>query len=344
MEFSAEKSYTNTMKTKNYRAFTATPALRALIFGLALLITGPVFSLDADFSTVTDGMDNFAAQLADSLPLNSTMGLNWSNAYIGNFPHFGVGLTLGMTTIKADNIKSLLSTFKMDLRGLPDTAIPNPGYTVDGRIGGFALPFDVGFKVGYLPPIGADSFKLNYFLVGGDVRYALLKDSAVIPAVSVGFGVNYLAGGITAKVATISYDSAVTAGQTLSLNDPTLSFSWETMSFELKAQISKSLILFTPYAGLGLHYAKTRAGYKAETTVTYGGSDIKTDFPGVDFDGTAGFESFQEISGFGMRFFGGIAFNLAVIKLDIDVMAGTGNDFDFGNMSYGISLGLRLQI
>jgi hypothetical protein len=326
-------------------------AARRFLFALALLAAGPVFSqVPPDFQALKTGVDEFSEQLADSLPLNSTLGLNWSDAYIGQLlsvpPHFGAGLAAGITTIKSDKLNGLLKSFGVP--PLPGGVFPNPGYTVEGRIGGFVLPFDVGVKVGYFPPVGSDNFQLRYLLVGGDLRYALLKDRLAIPAVSLGFGVNYLSGGIIASVKDINFGlDNITPGATLSLVDPSLEFSWETLSFEAKAQISKSFILFTPYGGAGLIYARTKAGYTAKATITPSGGatldDIAAEY-GLDSASDAGFSSIKEADGFGLRFFGGIAFNMAVIKLDISVMAATGNDFDFDALGYGVTVGVRLQL
>jgi hypothetical protein len=318
---------------------------------LVLLAAGPAFAQNS-FQELKDGIDAFSTQMADSLPLNSTLGLNWSDAYIGQLlgvpPHFGTGLAAGITTIKTEKLNGLLTSFGVPQ--LPAGVFPNPGYTVEGRIGGFVLPFDLGVKAGYFPPAGGDDFQLRYLLVGGDLRYALLKDRLAIPAVSLGFGVNYLSGGILARVGDLNFEldpSTFGSGATLSLVDPSLEFSWETLSFELKAQISKSFILFTPYGGVGLNYARTKAGYTAKAAITPSGGatldDIAAEY-GVEFDGSAGFSSIKEVEGFGLRFFGGIAFNMAVIKLDISVMAGTGNNFNFGALGYGVTLGVRFQL
>jgi hypothetical protein len=347
------------MKTKNSPAYAA-PAVKALIFALVLFVTGPVFSLD--FADLKTSVDAFSTQMAGSLPLHSLQGLNWSSAYIGQLlgipPHFGVGASVGVTLIEADGVKDLAKTFGAGDK-LPFSVLPNPAYTVEGRIGGFILPFDMGLKVGYLPPIGdAGTFQFDYLLVGGDLRYGVLKDSLILPAVSVGFGVNYLKGGITVKTGNIPYTIGQVGGSdaTVTLQDPTLNFGWETLTFELKAQVSKSLLLVTPYAGLGIHYATTKAGYTAKTHLTltpassgsYASDEaIKTaleDEFGVKLDGDQGFSSIVEKSGFGLRLFGGISFNLAVIKLDVTLQAGAGNGFSLSDMSYAGSLGIRFQL
>jgi hypothetical protein len=164
-----------------------------------------------------------------------------------------------------------------------------------------------------------------------------------LPELSLGIGVNYLSGGILAKIGSpidFKWES-----KNLTLAAPFLDFSWETLSFELKAQISKSFIIVTPSFGIGVNYARTKAGYTATARLTTNGKldDFADEF-GVKFDGENGFSSIREISGFGMRFFGGISFNLAVIRLDITAQAATGNNFNFGALSYGAGLAVRFQL
>jgi hypothetical protein len=307
---------------------------------------GPAFS-QTNFQDIVDGVDAFSTQLADSLPLNSAQGLNWCSAYIGQLldvpPHFGVGISAGVTMIKAEKLSALTNAFGVSLP--IEGMFPNPGYTVEGRIGGFVLPFDVGLKVGYIPPVGPDKFQLEYFLVGGDFRYALLEGGAVLPELSLGVGVNYLSGGILAKIGKdISFNWK---SDNLTLTAPSLDFSWETLNFEFKAQISKSFLIITPSLGIGVNYARTKAGYMATTKLTPSNNTILNDLTGefgVEFDKDNGFSSIKEITGYGMRLFGGISFNLAVIRLDITAQAATGNNFNFAVLSYGAGLAARFQL
>jgi hypothetical protein len=334
------------MKTDTIK-FRQSPLMlrRPLVLVLILLAMGPAFS-QTTFQDIVDGVDAFSTQLADSLPLNSAQGLNWSSAYIGQLlgvpPHFGVGISTGVTMIKAENLSALTDAFGVSLP--MEGMFPNPGYTVEGRIGGFVLPFDVGLKAGYIPPVGPDKFQLEYFLVGGDFRYALLKGGLALPDLSLGIGVNYLSGGILAKIGKdITFDWEA---DNLTLAAPSLDFSWETLNFEFKAQISKSFLIVTPSLGIGVNYARTKAGYTATAKLTPNGKSLDefADEFGVEFDGNNGFSSIKEISGFGMRLFGGISFNLVVIRLDITAQAATGNNFNFGVLSYGAGLAARFQL
>jgi hypothetical protein len=344
-----ENDYTYLMKTNTIKSRLTTLMLRRpLVLVLILLAAGPAFSQTA-FQKLVDGVDTFSTQMADSLPLNSAQGLNWSSAYIGQLlgvpPHFGVGISAGATMIKAENLSALTNAFGVSIP--IDGMFPNPGYTVEGRIGGFILPFDVGLKVGYLPPVGPEKFQLEYLLVGGDFRYALLKGGLALPELSLGIGINYLSGGILAKVGNDIEFSRGTGTDTLTLAAPSLDFSWETLNFELKAQISKSFLIVTPSIGAGINYARTKAGYTASSTQSIGNDATLGEFAnefGVEFDGNKGFSSIKEINGYSLRLFGGISFNLAVIRIDVTAQAGTGNDFNFGSLSYGAGLAVRFQL
>ena len=137
------------------------------IFLILLILIMPVglfaqsnFDYASQFENVFEG---FAGGVAGALPLNSTIGLNWSDAYIGQLfempPHFGVGLTVGVSTIPYSAIVGVLDTFgiKGDLESEPgfqyiqQFGLPFPAYAFDARIGGFIFPFDLGFKFGFLP-------------------------------------------------------------------------------------------------------------------------------------------------------------------------------------------------
>ncbi|MCL2808579.1 MAG: hypothetical protein FWD24_00790 [Treponema sp.] len=171
------------------------------------LAAGPAFSQMESLDELKNTTESFAKAMAQALPFNSTIGLNWSDAYIGQLldtpPRFGFGISAGATIIKLDLINKMIGELGGDQ--IPDIlmGLPLPGYTIDARIGGFILPFDIGIKVGVLDtskmgfdlPVG-----IEYFLFGFDFRYALV-DSKVMPIkVSVGAGFNHLSGGINMDV------------------------------------------------------------------------------------------------------------------------------------------------
>jgi len=174
-----------------------------------LLSAAPALSRAQTIDQIQTQAESLVDTLATALPFNSAIGLNWSDAYIGQLlgvpPHFGVGVSVGATTVEAAGFSDLLSSFgyTLDLpSGLADS-LPLPAAVAEARIGGLLLPFDVGVKAGYIPASTAESIadlagglKVDYLLAGADIRYALIKGNLLLPRLSIGVGVNYMKGGV----------------------------------------------------------------------------------------------------------------------------------------------------
>jgi hypothetical protein len=334
----------------NMKKFRRILCLCAVIF---LLVTSPVFSQLSPLQDLQSAVDSFSTSIARSLPFNSTIGLNWSDAYIGQLfsspPRFGFGMSIGVTTLDMGSINSLLSQFNGSeiAIDMPNwLGIPLPAYTADIRIGGFVLPFDIGFKFGYLD-ISGDSFdfvpNLDYMLVGGDVRYALMDTRLM--KLSVGLGFNHLRGGIsvTAPIGTQAFNFGLNNEHIISISNPEIGLQWQTNCLELKTQVSFVHFIVTPYIGAGASYAWSRAGYNITSNITVNDGPIEPyiamlkEYGITDID-TNGFESIQRVSGFNLRLFGGLSFNMAVIRLDLTTM------YNIIGNNLGASIGLRFQL
>jgi hypothetical protein len=321
---------------------------------LVMCAAAPGFTQNA-LTELQGGVNAFSESLAKSLPLNSSIGLNWSDAYIGQLlgapPHFGVGVSAGISTMDFKAIDTLAASAGSSLPFELSKMII-PAYTAEARVGGFILPFDVGLKFGFLPVLDMAGVRMNYTLLGGDVRYAILKGNPLLPTLSVGAGVNYLQGGIGTTIPTGQSFSFGPAGasHTLAVSDADMDFSWESTALDFTVQASKSFILVTPYLGLGLNYAWSRAGYDIKSDLSYDGTPLgpadadrlKGDLAaagitGIEVD-TSGFSSIIDNTGLGLRIFGGISFNLAVIRIDLTGM------YSFLSNDYGATLGLRFQL
>lgn len=154
---------------------------RLLVVVMILFAATGAFAQTFSFSQFQTAFQDFASGVASALPLDSSVGLNWSDAYIGQFPHFGLGATVGAATIPFSvvnkTITELGGTIPSNLGFLSTYGVPLPAYSIDLRIGGFVLPFDIGLKFGYLPSnVFSGNFSADYLLWGGDFRYMLLKD------------------------------------------------------------------------------------------------------------------------------------------------------------------------
>jgi len=303
-------------------------------------------------------MDDFASGMAVVLPFNAAMGLNWADAHIGRFPRFGVGISGGFTTLDFGPFSNLLDMLAPGVSEQVTTwgGFPLPGVILEGRLGGFFLPFDIGAKVGFLPT-SPDAFdRLDYFSAGADIRYAVLEQGRIVPAISLGVGLNHLSGGVSRGLGDQSFTNTVDiAGtpvtQTINVTGPSLEIDWATTTIDLKAQISRSLAIVTPYIGFGASHGWSRVSYGLNA-----GDISSPDLPNLDelrevlggfgidtsqVDSVlSGFSSETSILGWGFRLFGGVSFNLPLIRLDLTGMWNLSVDAP----SYGVTLGARLQI
>jgi hypothetical protein len=318
---------------------------------LAAALTLPAFSQSIE--DLQNSAKAMASTLSATLPFNSTLGLNWSDAYIGQLlgvpPHFGVGVSAGATTVQADEIKTLLTTLGVDTGAFPGI-VPIPAAVAEARIGGFLLPFDIGVKGGYIPPDLGKTIKdatgglnLDYLAAGADLRFALIKGNLLLPRVSLGVGVNYMKGGLSTTVGsdqTFTYNT-----YSISATKPELGLSWETTTIDLKAQVSKSLLIFTPYLGVGAAYGMSKAGYFVKSNITTTGGTYEdiinalkaNDITPPDISAT-GISSYFANNGWAFRAFGGLSLNILVLRVDVTGL------YNFSDGSYGGSLGVRFQL
>lgn len=327
-------------------------------YSLALIVaivlgSAPVFAQPIDIADIQKGAETLSKSMAKSLPFNSTLGLNWSDAHIGQLiaipPHFGAGVMFGATSMNSDDLSGLLGNMGFDTKDLPDN-VPLPAIAAEGRIGGFILPFDIGLKVGMIPEsVGqglsnlTGGLDVDYLLVGADFRYALLDGGLIMPKLSVGAGFNYLKGGMGTKIGSdIEYDYGSTP---LLISAPKIGIEWESSTIDLKAQISKSFLVITPYAGIGLSHGWSTASYYVESNTNLSDAEIQelNDYlkskgqEPLDASNT-GFSSSFDANGWAFRGFGGVSLNILLLKLDITGL------YNFADNSYGASLGIRFQL
>jgi len=330
---------------------------KILIIGtiIFLLTTGLVISNEMDFTSLQRTLGLFSEDMVRSMPFNSAIGLNWSDAYIGQFlgipPNFGVGMTFGVSSMDNGPINDLVRMFSGEPLNDKD-ALSLPGYTFEGRLGGFIIPFDIGFKIGFLPeevPIleAITGLKLSYFLVGGDFRYALVNTR--IFRLSAGLGFNHLNGGISLPIDSGFGPLVTPDGYKMTMSNPEAGLLWNTNCLEFKLQASISTPVVTPYAGFGLNYSWTKAGYDIASELTMKDSEGNridanqfieelnrhgiTDIRFTD----KGIESILSDSALNMRVYGGFSLNMTVIRLDLTGM------YDLFNSNLGLTVGIRFQ-
>jgi hypothetical protein len=341
--------------------------MKRVLLVLALILTITIGVSALDYASFANAFEGFADDVASTLPATAGVaGLSWSPAYIGQFPHFGVGMSLGASTIPYSKIEPLINDLGIPLPSEFDYfkkwGVPIPALALDARLGGFALPFDVGFKIGFVPDKMREKLgkvNLDYFLVGGDVRVPLLKEKGLRPTLSVSGGYTFMRGnvGVPDVINTGDYDVDLTAYPGLGVlraTAPELAFTWDTHTFVGKVQASKNLFLFTPHLGLGAAYGVSNAGGGLSSSVLYddGGGFLPISQSEIDAIVAALKAAGQPVpdidsenilvssaaNGFSFWIYGGTAINILIVKVDLSAM------YNLLSKSYGGAVNVRIQL
>ena len=208
------------------------------------------------FTDTMNGLNGFCDNLVDTIP--NTQGIQniYADAWIGKFipsVHFGAGVNAGASSIDITALKNTATALDIDVGNVPDM-LAFPTINADIRMGGFILPFDVGvvamkFDSSTLGGLEEkiDPMTFDYFVIGGDFRYGLLKGGMLKPKLSIGAGYYYTRGSVG-----ISNEKASAA----------LDFSSQAYLFE--AQTSIKLLFLIPFVGTKLIYSKTNVDWSAD--------------------------------------------------------------------------------
>ena len=252
---------------------------------VSLLSVASVFGANAD---IDKAFESFADKMTEVLPETTTQLGVWSDAYIGKLfpsvpPHFGIGVTVAGTFINTKEFSSVAEAIVKEINdkaagasqdfnfSIPNT-IPFPAYSVNARIGGIILPFDVGVYGSYLKvnSLKFEDFtgEITYYSFGGDIRYAVIKGSTMLPKISVGAGYVYthmaigMEGSSTYNGTVNSTPATVTANANMNTN-----FDLHTLFAQV--QVSKKFIILTPYAGMRAYVTASKSCYDYAYSSTY---------------------------------------------------------------------------
>ena len=199
-----------------------------------MLIFSLAFSESVDLDDFKGGLHAFLEDINLSLPDSTLSGVTWSDAYIGQFigvpPHFGAGLALGVSRFRVSGLKESLKLVGTDL-SVDELIFPT--LALEGRIGGFILPFDIGVRFGFLPKVELQGIGVDYLHYGADIRYALLKQNLVLPNISLALGYYGTSGALfyvfnPAEIAKVE--------DLISTDDETLAIDFQTNVIDARLQ------------------------------------------------------------------------------------------------------------
>ena len=306
----------------------------------------------------------FADEVANSLPITASVGGNWSPAHIGQFPHFGIGVSLGGMFLPYEAVEPVVSNLGLSVPSKLETyGVPFPAIALDARLGGFILPFDIGVKFGFIPEDAKEMFSDNvtadYMLAGADVRLRLTEGKGFLPTISAGAGYNFMRGtmgiadvssgetiNIEAVMGAAGYSTGGGEIYELIISDPDLVFNWDTHTIQAKAQASWDLSILTPHLGFGAAHGFSTAGgglfsslsFNTNTAVTF--SQLQSAFDGLGYPipTAEGLEISSDANGWSFWVYGGTAINIVFLSIDLSAM------YNFLSGAYGASANVRIQI
>ncbi len=236
---------------QNVSAADIANVINAINSGYA--IAAPKLGTLMPYTTSVNGLNEFTDILCDTIPNTQAQQHVWAKAWIGNLlpkPNFGLGINAGVASMDVSPLTRTAKSLGMDTGGVPDT-LAFPTLTADARVGGILLPFDVGVVVSTIDTskMGLDSkldpMSFNYFTIGGDIRYAILKLPLFQTRISVGAGAYYTKGSVEAN------DSKY-ADAKLDFNTTTLMAS---------TQASAKFLVFVPFVGGKLMVSKSNVDW-----------------------------------------------------------------------------------
>lgn len=259
------------------------------------------------YTTAINGFNDFSDVLTDVLPNTQTQQNVWSQAWIGGLPHFGFGLNAGASELDVTALKDVASALGIDVGDLRDSYVM-PTVTADIRIGGFILPFDIGFNICSLDSskIGAletaiDPVAFDFFTVGGDIRYAVIRGGGIFPRLSVGGGFSYTDGGVS-----------------VSDNGSKAALDFTSTTVFLSTQASVKLLCLVPFVGGRVMFNKTNVDWsaKADWVQLSGNSDFadaqKWGLLPTNFSGGSESGYFEDIR---PQLYGGLSLDMLILDL-----------------------------
>lgn len=289
------------------------------------------FSNSNDFaSTIDSGLNDFADNLASSIPQAATQQNVWSDAWIGKFfpsvpPHFGGGLNIAATHIDTSGLAKAADA--LGIGGIKDSYY-FPCFTVDLRIGGIFLPFDLGIAVMKTGTLSTDAMgcdlSVDFLTIGMDARYCIFEGGLLLPKVSVGGGYFYNSG---------------TFGASESHAEATIDYKVHTLYGQV--QVSKQILILTPFVGLRALVSKYENNYDwkiKDSSVVSAANSLGFTTSG---NGSVSSSSF-DFGGIQPQIFAGVSLNLFFLQATLSISADLRHITDDGLWSGAFSLRAKL--
>ncbi len=294
-------------------------------FPILVLMAFPVSSQNLNgtgrYEAAEKLIDGFSESLINSVSNGILLQNTYADAFIGKlFPsspaHFAFGIEGGITSL---DFKKLSETGKiLDFDSIP-VKMYFPTISLNAKLGGFILPFDIGlsfftFDTNKLTAFPADSI-IEFFSLGGELRYAILTGKKFLPKFSIGAGYFFSKGRIVYR------KEGTELGSEYNIN-----------TYFLSAQISKTFIFITPFLGF-------RSIFSDAQTKVYWKSNIQLpDESGIMHASFSRNRNNELWDSFIPQIYGGIGLKIPLFEITVN------GSWDFRNSIWSAGGSLRLKI
>lgn len=348
---------------KNFYVFSAvcTLMLAALTSAAASTKEERRESLDSAFKNGMSRTGELAYESASMLGLQP-------DAYIGKlFPsipaHFSAGISMAATFADSSFATDALAA----LSDIMDAAsagsgldiqqnfnvpriVPFPAIAATARIGGIFLPFDAGVFIfstvpGMIKDVHAGDYNadIDMLTVGADLRYAVYEGNLFAPKVSVGGGYIFTRSKVALDCNFSKSGTYTIAPQSLNgtaYADSSIDTKINTHTLFAEVQVSKRLLVFTPYAGFKAMFSSVHADcswdYNIYGTGMVGGVEqtLTIEKNGSNFS----IDNKFDIANISPQLFGGVGIDALIVQFALN---GAWN-IRTNHLSAGLSINIKM--
>lgn len=290
--------------------------LKKLFCTLFIGISITSFSFADDLSEINGHLSHFSEQFSYLIPNAAVQTNVYADAWIGKFlpsipMHFAAGIDGGISKFDISDLKAAGN--RLHITNMPDSLL-FPTFNVNAKIGGFVLPFDVGFSAFCFNTKDVQNIikniDLDFFTIGGNVRYAILQGIGLLPKWSIGVGYYYSKGAI---------------GK--SSGNASVKVTYQTQTFVAETQISKTFIFVTPFIGFRAIFSDTDIGFNWNSSIPISGLNHYENHTKLNM-----FDDFIP------QLFGGVGLKVGLMEIDINA------SYDFKNIHWTAGTSVRFQM
>ncbi|MBP5519650.1 MAG: hypothetical protein J6X84_03615 [Treponema sp.] len=309
-------------------------------------------------SALTDMSNSMLEEFETILPQSNSLLSVQPDAYIGKLlpsipPHFAVGLNFSVTPVTVDFISDNIDKVTDVIKGidgfdgnlafdLPISGkLPYPAAAINARVGGLFLPFDVGVNAVTTGSIFNDksfgdklSLDFNYTSAGFDLRYAVLEGNGLLPKISLGGGYQFVRQQIGFGFSN-SFEADIDAEHSADVyTSADVNLKIDTHTVFAQIQVSKTLLIFTPYIGLKAMFTTANCAYDWNYNTKLNGNP----FPQLSDRASDSYKDTVADIGIQTQVFGGLSLNLAVFQTSFNAA------YNFSSKLFTGAIGLAIKL